>query len=183
MSRGLAALKVHRPVAFAGFQLPAARSVSGQRPWKAVRRKHNHMQTHHDTTPAGIGSSAHACPNLGTPPFDPFDLVERVRARERLADIVEAALALLDAMDGSPDLEDGADAEPDADDEPSLGSPDRMLNQEQAYDMGESWLGVDREHDESEEELSLGWSNPLGACVDRGGVLIVERAPDRQVRP
>ena len=96
------------------------------------------------------------------------------RARRVLGEVIERLLGVLDTLDGDPDLEPSlgggpADARPglldiegdDADDEltgdenePSLGSFDRMTNQEKSYRQTANWFsgGDDRELDRSDNE-------------------------------
>lgn len=60
--------------------------------------------------------------------------------RARLERAIEAAIALLDALDGDPDLEETGDAEP------SLGRPETDFGAQQ-HGLGSYGLGDDREVD------------------------------------
>ena len=62
-------------------------------------------------------------------------------------------VAFLDDLDGDPDLEDDEREIPE-DAEPSLGSFDRMTNQEKSYSVGA--CDVDAEQDTADDEPALG---------------------------
>lgn len=87
-------------------------------------------------------------------------IVERARSRPHLRllieEFVEAAILLLDELDGDTDLEDGAELEDSADDEPSIG-------------VCCGYMGVDLELDTSDYEHTLGWSNPMGESPAQTG--------------
>ncbi len=81
-------------------------------------------------------------------------------SRHTLEAAIEEAITLLDALDGDPDLEPEPD-EDGGDREPSLGSPDRVVNQSHwaRQRLGPAFLGIphlDCELDESDREPSLG---------------------------
>ena len=101
------------------------------------------MQTQCGTPPA-TGLPAHVRT------IDPFVILDRMRAREALAAEIKRMVDLLDAIDGDPDLEpslagspsgkhafdaegDDCDLEDGRDGEPSLGSFDRLVNQEHSW--------------------------------------------------
>lgn len=67
--------------------------------------------------------------------------------------LVMRLVAFLDDLDGDPDLEDD-DREESGDREPSLGSFDRMINQEKSYRVGA--CDVDAELDTADDEPALG---------------------------
>ena len=72
-----------------------------------------------------------------------------VRARKLLDTLIE----ILDAIDGDPDLEDDV-REDVGDDEPSLGSFDRMTDQERSWRTQSLWAfpAVDAEQDDCDRE-------------------------------
>lgn len=107
---------------------------------------------------------------------------------------IERLIELLDWFDPDSDLEENGDLEPSlgsfmgsaqsadleldmSDDEPSLGSLDRAIDQ-----TGWSAGSADDVEEGDDDEPSLGWSNPLGARVDRRCHLIVERVPTKRIR-
>jgi hypothetical protein len=67
--------------------------------------------------------------------------------REAVESYIEQLIALLDTLDGDADLEENGDLEP------SIGSQGRFGSDRIEYDL---------EGDTSDDELSLGWSNPMG---------------------
>jgi hypothetical protein len=91
-----------------------------------------------------------------------------VRLRKEARDEISRLIAFLDASDEyvMTELEDEADLEDVGDTEPSLGSFDRMMNQEKSYAqrLGEFIPSVDAELDDVDDEASLGAceSHPTG---------------------
>ncbi len=65
--------------------------------------------------------------------------------RARLEAKIEELVALLDLLDGDENLEDGGD------EEPSIGSPTRLMGEKLEYYL---------EADNSDYEPTLGWKNP-----------------------
>jgi len=93
------------------------------------------------------------------------------QARELVKDLID----FLDQLDADPDLEpsfgstayghgpQADECEPPEDAEPSLGSFDRMTNQEKSYRQVSEWClppGSDLEHDSADDEPSLGSCDP-----------------------
>ena len=78
--------------------------------------------------------------------------------RTRAADEIDRLIAFLDASDAyvMTELEDEPDLEDVGDSEPSLGSFDRMLNQEKSYvqSFGEFIPSVDAEYDAAESGIA-----------------------------
>lgn len=71
---------------------------------------------------------------------------QRIRElRRRIAERIEADIALLDALDGDPDFEDGADAEPSLcglmAHWPSPGGDDREFDEAEGRDPSPDWSG------------------------------------------
>ncbi len=123
-------------------------------------------------------------------PANPLKVRDRARARQLIGAEVERLIAYLDALDGDPDLEENGDLEPSlgagaegsdregdlSDDEPSLGTPDRMVNQEHVYRQHAGSGGyVDHELDRSDYEDG-GDTEPV--CEDEGAQVDDEEGTD-----
>jgi hypothetical protein len=112
--------------------------------------------------------SVHSTPPTNTSPNNPLGLARQQRERERAlrrvaklrrkaSDEIDRLLAFLDASDpyASTELEqDDGNDEPEGHDEPSLGSFDRMMNQEKSWRRGSlrDFPAVEAEVDDSDRE-------------------------------
>ena len=79
------------------------------------------------------------------------------RLREKARDEIDRLLEFLDASDLDPDVEDGGDDEDGRDAEPSLGSLDRVPNQNRSWLTAPAYI-LDCELDDCDDEPSLGSS-------------------------